>query len=157
MRRQSGITLLELIIAMAIMGAVIFSVPALGLWMRQQGAGLAADQIRADIQLARLMAIRHKSQCAVVLHTPDRGQWRNSISGQWGSLKQYKGGVCFLNQGPDGRPAASEIVFNRRGMSTSVVPKNIYLADAELSRIYRIQVRLPGGISVHRWGKNSWH
>lgn len=157
MSEAHGHSLLEMLIVIAIIGGVIISIPALGLWLGRQGAGLAADQLRADIQLSRMMAIKHQRQCAIVVHAPGHNQYQNSLSRQWVDLSQYRGGVHFLAQGPDGRPAADRIVFNRQGMSTSVPPKDLFLADAELNSIYRIQVRIAGGISLHRWGKDDWY
>jgi len=141
---------------MAILAMVIIGATALGSRLGRQGVGLAVDQLQADIQLARLMAIRHKSQCAVVFHEPDLEQYRNTISGQWKGLDYFQGGVHFLSQGPDGRSAASQIVFNRRGMSTSPMPKEVFLSDAEGRTVFRVRVLLPGGISIHRWGKDRW-
>ena len=156
MKRQSGVTLLEMVIVVAIMGMIVLVMPALGGWLRQQGVSLAADQLRTDIQLARMMAIRNKRNCAVAIHSPDNDQYQNSLNRQWVSLAQFRGGVHFLGEGPDGRTAATKIVFNRQGMSTTVVPQDIFLADDGLRTIYRIRVMLPGGIIVQRWGKGRW-
>ena len=157
MKTSFGFTLVELVMVLAILAMIIIAVPAMGLRMNQQGVGLAVDQLRADIQLARLMAIKNKEQCAIVFHEPEREHYRNALSGKWQSLKHYRGGVHFLDQGPDGRPAASQIVFNRRGMSTSPPPKEVFLADGNSRNIFRVRVLLPGGISVHRWGKERWY
>ena len=157
MKTFPGFTLLELVMVVAILAMIIIAVPAMGLRMNQQGVGLAVDQLRADIQLARLMAVKNKEQCAIVFHEPDREQYRNTQPGVWKSLKHFRGGVHFLDKGPDGRPAASQIVFNRRGMSTSPPPKEVFLADADERLIFRIRVLLPGGISVYRWGEDRWY
>ena len=157
MPKPQGFTLLELMVVIAILGGMIIAMPTLKSWLGRQGVALAADRLRSDIQLARIMAIKHKQACAITVHMPDQDHYQNSLSRQFIRISQFRGGVHFLNQGPDGRPAASEIVFNRRGMSTSVVPRNLFLADAELNRIFRIQVRLPGGISLHRWGGDQWY
>lgn len=157
MKRPSGFTLLELVIVMAILAMVIIGAQTLGSRLGRQSVGLAVDQLQADIQLARLMAIRYKRQCAIVFHEPDLEQYRNTISGQWKGLDYFQSGIHFLSRGPDGRPAASQIVFNRRGMSTSPMPKEVFLSDAQGLTVFRIRVLLPGGISIHRWGKDRWY
>lgn len=149
--------MLEMMIVIAILGAVIIVIPALDAWMGRQGVSLAAQQVRSDLQLARMMAIKHRRSCAIVVHAPGRTIYQNSLSRQLTRLSQFKGGVHFLNQGPDGVTAAPEIVFNRRGMSASVLPRDFFLADAEVNRIYRIRVRLPGSISVYCWGRDRWY
>ena len=73
MRTLPGYTLLELVMVTAILAMIIIALPAMGLRMNQQGVGLAVDQLKADIQLARLMAIKNKEQCAIVFHEPDDG------------------------------------------------------------------------------------
>jgi len=157
MLKSYGFTLLEMMIVIAILGAVIIAIPALDAWMGRQGVSLAAQQVRCDLQLARMMAIKHRGPCAIVVLAPGQNSYQNSLTRQLMSLSQFRGGVHFLNQGPDGITAAPEIVFNRRGMSTSAVPRDLFLADAELNRIYRIRVRLPGNISVHCWGRDRWY
>jgi prepilin-type N-terminal cleavage/methylation domain-containing protein len=157
MKTAPGFTLLELVMVMAILAMVIIGAQAVGSRLGRQGVGLAVDQLRADIQLARLMAIKSKRQCALVFHSPRREQYRNAITGQWKSLEYFQGGVHFLSQGPDGKPAASRIIFNRRGMSTSPMPKEVFLTDADGRNIIRVRVLLPGGISVHRWGNDRWY
>ena len=156
MDNRNGYTLIECMVVTAIIGITIITIPSLAVWIGQQGVALAVDQVTADIRLSRTLAITHKHRCGLRVNSPEPGQYSNTLNGQIGTLSQFRGGVHFLDQGPDGRPAAAEISFNRQGMSTSVVPKSLFLADADLLSIYRIQVRLPGGISVHRWANEGW-
>lgn len=157
MKKNKGVTLLEIMIVIGIIGMTIISIPSINAWLGHQGVSLAADQLRGEIQLARVMAINRKQNCAIAVNASGLDQYINTLSQRCVRLSEYRGGVHFLSEGPAGRPAASKIVFNRRGMSTSVVPRDLFLADAEMTRIYRIQVRLPGGISVYRWAKDHWY
>lgn len=157
MTESDGFTLLEMMIVVAIVGAAILIIPALGTWMGRQGVSLAVDHLRADIQLARMMAIKQQGRCTITANRPGRDQYMNSLSRQWVYLSQFRGGVHFMEKGPDGRLAASEIVFNRQGMSCSAVPRDFFLADADYSSIFRIRILLPGGISIHRWSKDRWY
>lgn len=157
MYKIRGFTLLEVMVVVVIAGTVIFTTPAFLEWFRQQGVTLAVDQLRTDLQLARIMAISKKQQCAILLHSPEDNQYINSLNNKKVLLSGYRGGVHFLNEGPDGRRSASKICFNRQGMSTSVSPQDIFIADREHRSIFRIRIMLPGGISVYRWSANRWY
>lgn len=147
--------MLELIVVVAIMMTILVAVH-MGLHMRSKGIALAVDQIRSDIHQARLMAISRKQSCAIELNHSRQYEYFNSLTRQTKELSRFHGGIHFLEQGPDGRASADRIVFNRRGMSTSVVPQQLFVADADLARIFRIRVMLPGGISIHRWINEKW-
>jgi len=157
MKKVQGFTLMEAIMVLAVISITVFCVPAFNGWFRQQGAGLAAAQLRADLQLARIMAINQKKNCAIVIHDPIPNQYRNSLNQQTTDLAAYRGRVRFLAIGPDKGNAKTQIVFNRQGMSTSAAAANLFLADQEKHAIYRVQVRGPGGISVARWQGGGWH
>jgi Tfp pilus assembly protein FimT len=157
MKRESGFTLIEAMIVMAIMMTAVFVVPAFYSYFNRQGAGLAAEQLRGDLQLARIMAINRKQNCAIVLNRPKSNQYINSLNRQTVDLSLYRGGVNFAAGGPDGGKAGSRIAFNPQGMSTSAVPVNIYLSNRKESVVYRIRVLAPGGISVARWNGAQWH
>ena len=157
MKTVQGFTLMEAVVVLAILAAVVFCVPAFNSWFQQQGVGLAATQLRADLQLARIMAINQKKNCAILINAPKLNQYRNSLSQQTTDLSAYRGGVGFLSIGPDEKSAKTEITFNRQGMSTSAAAVNLFLTDQEKHAIYRVQVRGPGGISVSRWQGGAWH
>lgn len=157
MKRVQGFTLMEAMMVLAIISTMVFCVPAFNSWFQRQGVTLAAEQLRADLQLARIMAINQKKNCAIVIHDPTPNQYRNSLNQQITDLAAYRGRVGFLAIGPDKDNAKTQIVFNRQGMSTSAVAVNLFLTDQEKHTIYRVQVRGPGGISVARWQGGGWH
>ena len=153
--RASGFTLLEAMISVAIVVFMVIAAPPVLNWLSKQGVGHAVNQLRSDLQLARMMAINRKQACAIVLNTPDANQYQNSLNRQIVNLGSYRGGVRFLNPGPDGSRSSSQIVFNRQGMSAGP-PADVFLADRKNSSIYRIRVMMPGGISVYRWSGDRW-
>jgi Tfp pilus assembly protein FimT len=152
MKHVLGFTMLEAFIVIAIIAMSIISVPAFYVWFKGQGAGLAADQLRADLQQARIMAVNQRRTCAVAFNSPDADQYTNTINQRVTLLSGYRGGVRFLDQGPDGAAAASHIAFNSQGMSTSVAARFVFLADEEGQAIYRVRMLGPGGRQVSRWG-----
>ncbi len=151
-----GYTLLEAVITLAILAAVIIMAPPMLKWLGYQGVGHAVDQLRTDLQQARMMAINRKQSCAIVINPPELNQYQNSLNQQVVRLKQYRGGVRFLEEGPDGSSTSTRIAFNRQGMSTSTAAQRFVLSDRENRSIYRIRVMKPGGISVDRWNGDRW-
>lgn len=154
MKECNGFTLLELSVVMGIICLVVIAAAPLHYWIQRQGAGLATEQLRGELQMARLMAINRKQTCSLVINAPSRNQYLNSLNRQCVDLASHRGGVHFLRQGPDGKAASDAITFNRRGMAISL--GSIYLADEQMSDIYRVRVMTPGGISVFRWSGDGW-
>ncbi len=157
MRRKSvGFTLLEALVVMAILSLTVIAVPPMVRWLNRQGVGHAVNQIQADIQLARMMAINQQTTCTIQFNQPGRNQYHNLLNGQRSSLAIYRGGVHFLEKGPDGNKMTEHIAFNGQGLSMSVVPANIFIADEDMSSIYRLRILLPGGVSRYRWQAGRW-
>jgi prepilin-type N-terminal cleavage/methylation domain-containing protein len=148
-------TLLEAMIVIAIIGSTFIALPALLQWMNQQGISHAADQLRCDLQLARMMAISHRKACAIQFNVPGKNQYQNSLTQKVVDLGAYKGGVHFLPEGPDRNAMSGQIIFNSRGMA--VPAGDIYLANTKESRIYRLLILMPGGISQFRWNGEQWN
>ena len=155
--RSEGFTLLEAIMVLVIMSAVVICIPPMLQWLRLQGVQHAREQLQADLQLARVLAIRQKQPCTVKFNTPGLNQYVNVTNGRKNDLRAYRGNVHFLRHGPDGKKMATEVNFNRQGMSVSVAPTDIFLSDGDGLRTYRIRILLPGGISVQRWDGSAWH
>lgn len=154
MKRNNGLTLLEIMIVIFIISSVVIAVPAFHLWFQRQGVRLAVAQLQTDLHLARIMAIRRKQICSIDLNTPGRNQYTNSLSHQTVDLSSYRGGVHFLSEGPDGGTMVRRIIFNRRGMAFSL--GSAFMADKDQASIFRVRVLTPGGISVFRWSKDGW-
>lgn len=145
-----------MIIVLGIITAAIITVPPILNWLRQQGVHNAVVKLQTDLQLARVMAIRHKQSCSLLLNHPRSNQYVNALNGRVSDLNTYRGGVHFLKEGPDGMKMAVEVNFNSRGMSSTVVPADIFLSDRQGMNTYRLRVMLPGGISVYRWDGKRW-
>jgi len=152
--RPCGFSLIELMLVLALMAAVVVATPALMQWIQRQGLRHAVNQLRADLQLARMMAINQKQTCSILFNAPEPDQYTNSLSNRIGRLSNFRGGVHFLSHGPDGNPMSPRISFTRRGMA--VLSADVYLADRENLTNYRILVLAPGGISISRWNDGRW-
>ena len=154
MKRTDGFTLLELLMVMFILSLVTIAALPVNKWLRSQGVKLATEQLRGDLQLARLMAIKHRKSCSIEVNTPSINRYSNSLNHQMVDLATYRGGVHFMIKGPGGGVASKTITFNRRGMAMSI--GSIFLSDRDGSNIFRVRAMPPGGISVFRWSGNGW-
>ena len=150
-------TLLETLIVMAIIAVVMLSAPPFWNWLKFQGIGHAVDQLSADLHLARIMAVRRKTQCTLQFNTPGPNQYANLLDGRTADLAVYRGGIRFMTQGPDGRAMAARVKFNPQGMSTTVIPLDVFITDQGELNIYRVRVMCPGGITTDRWINGRWH
>lgn len=154
--RISGFTLIEAMVVVAIVGATVITLPPMFKWLNRQGLRHAVEQLQTDLQLSRVTAIHNKETCCVRFNTPGSNQYFMEFLNRHGDLEAYRGNVHFLRQGPDGESMAGKVSFNCKGMSTTVVPARIFLTDGSGLDVYRIQIKLPGGISVHRWLNHRW-
>ena len=155
-RNASGFTLIEALVVLLLMAMVFIAIPPMASWLKQQGSGHAVDTLQANLQLARSMAISRKSPCRVKFNVPSENQYFNTLGGQHYRLSDFRGGIHFMPAGPDGRTMASEITFNFQGMTTSVIPVDIFIAGRAEKHPYRLRILLPGGISVRRWDGRAW-
>jgi prepilin-type N-terminal cleavage/methylation domain-containing protein len=155
MPTRSGFSFIELMIVIAIMAMVIITAPPMLQWIQQQGVSHAADQLRCDLQLARMTAISRKKPCAIVFNHPGPNQYINSISGKITDLSSYRGNVHFLDDGPDHDRMSEQIVFCQRGMA--VPAGDVYLSDENGHKVYRILILAPGSIDLLRWDGRNWH
>jgi prepilin-type N-terminal cleavage/methylation domain-containing protein len=154
MNAFKGFTLLELVIVMAIAALTVISVPPMIQWLNRQGIQHAVEQLRSDLQLARVMAIRKQQTCSVIFNQPKTNQYINSINGKIVDLAKYRGNVQFLSFSPDDDAMSSKINFTGRGMCAPAA--DVYLADGGMESVFRVRVLVPGGISIFRWNGENW-
>lgn len=148
--------MIEAMVVVAIISATVITIPPMLQWLNRQGVRHAVEQLHTDLQLSRVAAIRQRQTSVVRFNTPGLNQYFIASVNRRCALAAYRGNVHFMKQGPDGKTMASKVSFNRRGMSTTVVPADVFITDGSGSAIYRIQTKLPGGISVHLWCNGRW-
>jgi prepilin-type N-terminal cleavage/methylation domain-containing protein len=154
-KKQTGFTLLELMIVVAVMGILAAATaPAALRWLNQQSLQSAVYQLSSDLFKAKSLAIRENNFCDVSFFT-DTNQYTLSIGAQTTTLASYRGGVTFIDD-PGGSGSMSNpttITFNGRGLCT--VPNPVYITNADNLNIYRIQVSGAGGISTSVWNSTN--
>lgn len=151
---KSAFTQVELLVVIALLSMVMIGIPSMHAHLKRQGIQLAVDQLCTDLQLARLMAINQKKNCAIQFDRK-KNQYANSLTHTTTSLSRYQGDVHLLERGPDGEKMISEIKFQRRGMSSTW--EHVYLSDAAGARIFRIGASPAGGIRVSEWIADDWN
>lgn len=154
MKQNYGFSLIEMMFILFLASLIVISIPSMHRYFKRQGVQLAVEQLCVDLQLSRLIAIKKKKNCSLQLNRPRQAQYTNSITGAIVNLSDFRGGVQFLDEGPDGGVLSEEITYQRRGMAPSF--GSIYIADESLSRIYWVQVLMAGGVSVSFWDGEKW-
>jgi type IV fimbrial biogenesis protein FimT len=146
----SGFTLMELIIGIAIVAVIVSAaMPTMLDWMRQRGVRDAADQLAMDLQRAKLLAIKHNTNCTITINSPGPDQYTISIINEVVDLRRFAGAVKFTNS-PD--PSATWVTFTPHSVCQDF--GSFFLSDQ--NRRFRVRVSAAGGISVHLNSGGQW-
>lgn len=154
MRTDSGFSLLELILVLFLLGMLsAVAYPGLLGWMANYRLGAAASDLRANMQLARLTAIRTGSPCKIDFkQSPDH--YRIDCLNKAAYLADYGSGVTF--ERPPDQPGnavpTTEITFTSRGTCST---GSAYLTHEKRSRYYRVWTWSTGVIRKRVVGGHS--
>jgi len=92
-RHENGFTIIELCVVMAIMAVMLLTVvPRTLAWLDEQGVRRAVEQLRSDIQRARLTAINQRQNCTITFNSPGANQYTVNIPNKTVDLANYRGG-----------------------------------------------------------------
>jgi prepilin-type N-terminal cleavage/methylation domain-containing protein len=177
-KRRGGFTIVELVMAMAIMGiAVSVAIPGFSRWLPDYRLKTAATDLYANVQLAKMRAVRDNIEWAVYFDPAfDAYQIRYGTgpNGEYADpggfnadktiiLANYKGGVCFghgaatgdLGGGWDDEITfdGNTIIFSPRGMSDS--EGYVYLQN-EKNATYAVGALTTGFIMMRKWTGAAW-
>ncbi len=153
LRCTKGFTLVEAMVVVAIIAILTVTIaPRTLAWLNEQGVRQAVEQLRGDIKLARIMAIRQRRNCTITFNSPAANQYNIGPNNKTIDLARYRGQVTFLAAGPDGVAGSSKITFNRRGLANAA---QVFITNATGRNIFRIQVSSSGGVSVRSWAQAS--
>ncbi|MGD9351680.1 MAG: prepilin-type N-terminal cleavage/methylation domain-containing protein [Desulfobacterales bacterium] len=157
MEKNSGFTLLELAVVIAIIGILSgIAIPNFINWLPKYKLKNAAMDMRANFNATRLNAVKTNAAWAVIFDTANNAYHICSDSGTnsaWDgpsgddtvektvNLSDYNAGVRFTSV------SGGPLIFGNRGMTNVVV---VDFTNSDKSVSYKIQTTLSGGIIMDR-------
>jgi prepilin-type N-terminal cleavage/methylation domain-containing protein len=165
MRKESGFTLIELMVTIAIVLIMAsIAVPSFLSWLPKQRLRTAVTDLVADIQLIKLQAIKENRNWAIVFDTATDRYYvcsDDGVNNLWDGpggpgemggddtrvkavrLSSIGSGIQFIAVGGVFGLHRPHIEFNSRGLSNAV---QIDLTNMTGSPSYRVQTTLGGGV-----------
>ncbi len=162
MRKESGFTLLELMVTVAIILIMAsIAVPSFLSWLPRQRLRSAVTDLVADIQFVKLNAIKENRNWAVVFNTANDVYYvcsDDGVNNLWDGplamggddtdvkvirLTSIGSGIQFIAVGGAFGVHQPHIQFDSRGLSNAV---QIDLTNMTGSPSYRVQTTLGGGV-----------
>jgi type IV fimbrial biogenesis protein FimT len=138
--RESGFTLVEIMVAVAIVGIVAaLAIPNIGGWLARYQLKQAMTEIVSDLNLAKLVAMNRNRQATVMIQ----------MAGSLVQVSGISGGMDVFPSRPlmprvNGLPGGVATVnFSSLGLSTVTAPQTIQLQN-DHGLIYSLSV-LPSG------------
>jgi prepilin-type N-terminal cleavage/methylation domain-containing protein len=154
-RRESGLTLIEVMVVIAIIGIVsAVAVPAVLNWLPDYRVKRAAREMYGNLQRGKMAAVRECAPCTIAfLQGPDA--YTVSSGNKRIDLAAYGSGIKF--EGPAGEVAfpVAGFVFDARGLCTTPTPGWAYLTNDRQTLFYRVGPSTPGGIRMQRYDRHS--
>jgi prepilin-type N-terminal cleavage/methylation domain-containing protein len=153
-KRESGFTMIELLMTMIILAALAaVAIPGFSSWLPNYRLKSAVRDLYSSMQLAKLEAIKQNQNCSVTFSSaPD--QYAVSLINKTVVLANYENGIRY--KGPGGETFdASPLTFNSRGLSNNL--GYVYLSNDRSSSYYRVGVpSISGAVKLERWNGGAW-
>jgi len=171
MRKNSGFTLVELMVTIAIIAIVsAITIPGYMSWLPNYRLRSAVLDLEGNIQWTRLQAIKHNQEWAIIFDEVNdiyyicsdpgvNGLWDGPVSmGGDGdtveraiNLADYNAGVNFTNvASPAVLPDPESFVITNRGIAG--FNYNVDLTNQNNSSAYQIDVSFSGGVATTKTG-----
>lgn len=151
--RQCGMTIIELMIVISIVGILAcISSGSLRAQLIRQGLNNAVEQLRGDMQKAKLLAVKQRADCSITINSPAANQYTISLSNEVVDLGTFRGDVIFT--GPSTPPGTVVITFTPWGTCTAA--GQFQLTSQSNDSIFRLSTSIAGGISKRVKSGATW-
>ena len=143
MRNKSGFTVFELLITMGIIAILAaIAVPNYFAWLPKQRLKNAASDLRANMQHARLVAVKENESCAISFNVMNDSYTVPCLNKSI-DLSEYDPSVTF-----SAVSATGTVTFTSRGMITDNGPFDVIIANDDDA--FSIRVSPAGAIVSQR-------
>jgi prepilin-type N-terminal cleavage/methylation domain-containing protein len=149
-RGSDGFTIVELMIGLVIAAIIAgFAVNgSIRSWLDQRGLSTATEQLRGDLQRAKLLAIKRQSNCTLTIDNST--QYTISLSGQVVDLTDFRGNVT-ISTAP-----GSQITFTPWGTCSVTIAAGIQLTSVANPAQFRVRASLAGAITKQVYSGANW-
>ena len=163
MQKQSGFSLIELLVVIVILGALMaIAVPNYLSYIPKSRLKTAARDLYSELQLAKMAAIKVNGDCEVKYFLPGKYTIEYTLGGGGATqtktinLADYKSGVKF--DGPGSLTFDSPTInFNSRGLRDDPAgDAYAYLSNDTNTGYYRVGPLISGVVQLNRWDGSNW-
>jgi type IV fimbrial biogenesis protein FimT len=179
-RNESGFTIVELLVAIAIIGILSgIAIPTFSVWLPNYRLRTAALDLYGNLQLAKMQAIRTNGEYAVVFNEGggfyqvvsggvdrDFGAGGDDVVEKTVTLIDYGSGVAFgpgsavnnWNNDFISTPVSytpDRVVFDARGGGSPA--GSVYVENEKNVRAFAVTSLINGFVRLRRWNGDSWN
>ena len=157
MRKQSGFTVVELVVVISLIGILAaITIPNLLTWIPKYYIKSAARDLYSNMQLAKMAAIQNSADSTITYSSgPDTYTISGAMTATVTLEDDYRSGVRF-DPAPGTAPFSdTSITFDSRG-TVPGGPSYAYLSNADGSLLYRVGALVSGVIKLEQQVGGVW-